>query len=286
MSSPRGAGLFGMTTKTFSIIGSVTWISAALAAAACGGSNSGAEAGATTSATATSSSSSASTGSGGGGGGAPAPEYAAVIRGKLASMDLAMAKATHDAIAKGGESQAKMAGDHAHDVLLGTTMLDSIENEFLAIDRWDDAKAMKAFYADPNVQKAFGGLFAAPPSVEFFVYEPTWANWGDMQSGDKFNPYYFHFAIGQLAQSDEEKNHTAHDMVANGGKQPALGAGNLAHVVFLGLDDKRQFLGVDIWGKPDNIVPFYTNPEFVKAFAPLFTSAKQPVYHSTDWYQW
>src|SRR5258707_14321275 len=70
----------------------------------------------------------------------PKPEYAAVVRGTLASMDLAMDEATHDAIAKAGEASSKAAGDFAHDVLLGTTLLDSTKNELLAIDRWSDAQ--------------------------------------------------------------------------------------------------------------------------------------------------
>ena len=63
-------------------------------------------------------------------------------------------------------------------------------------------------------------------------------------------------------------------------------AGNLAHVVFLGLEDRRRFLAVDIWGNSEIIEPFYTDPMFVMFFAPLFESVTQPVYVSTDWYQW
>src|SRR5262245_44264743 len=47
------------------------------------------------------------TGSGGTGGSAPAPEYAAVIRGILATADPADSQATHDALAMGGEQAAK-----------------------------------------------------------------------------------------------------------------------------------------------------------------------------------
>jgi quinol monooxygenase YgiN len=225
-------------------------------------------------------------GSGGSGGAFVPTEWAAVIRGTLADMDLAMAKATHDQIAMGGEQQAKMAGDIAHDVLLGTTLLDSVENEFLAIDRWTDPEAMQAFYADPMVQQAFAGLFAAPPSIQYFVYHPDWEDWGDMESGDAFDPYFFHFAIGVLASMDTAENQAAHDMVAAGGKEPSMQAGNVAHVIFLGLEDERQFLAVDIWQSDTNMEAFYTNPDFVAAFAPLFESVSQPVFQSTDWYQW
>jgi len=212
--------------------------------------------------------------------------YAAVIRGRLAASDLAMAKIAHDMIAGGGEPSARAAGDIAHDVLLGTTLLDSTENEFLAIDRWTDSSAMLAFYSDPTIGAAFGSLFAAPPSIEFFEQAPDWAHWGTMESGDVADPYYWHFALGTLASTDPDTNRTAHNAVASGGMAPSIAAGNLAHVVFIGLTDARRFLAVDIWGSPDNITPFYTNPDFVAAFAPLFESVTQPVYESTDWHQW
>ena len=212
--------------------------------------------------------------------------YAAVVRGTLAGDDLEASQQAHDAFAMMGEASAMAAGDFAHDVLLGTTLLDSTENEFLAIDRWTDRDAMLALYADPNFAAGFLMLFEEPPTIEYFELAPEWVSWGDMESGDAFDPYYFHFALGDLANEDEAMNQTAHDQVAAGGQEPALAAGNVAHVVFLGLDDRQRFLGVDIWQSDENIEPFYTNPAFVEAFAPLFTSVTQPVYVSTDWYQW
>ncbi len=214
------------------------------------------------------------------------PVYAAVVRGMLVSNDLAMDKKIHDMIASGGEAQAKAAGDFAHQVLLGIPILDGKQDEFLAIDRWHDANAMMGFYADPKFQAAFNQLFAAPPTIEFFVARPDWVNWGDMNSGDAFNPYFFHFALGQLHLADVTQNQMAHDMVASGGMAPAMQAGNVAHVVYLGLSDQRRFLAVDIWKSSDNIQAFYTNPQFVQAFAPLFDSVSQPMFQSTDWHQW
>jgi quinol monooxygenase YgiN len=220
---------------------------------------------------------------------AGAPEFttfAVVVRGTLADADLAVARSKHDPIAMGGEAMAKAAGDIAHDVLLGTTLLDSTENEFLAIDRWTDEDAMRAFYQDPNVQQGFASLFAAPPSLELFGHAADWVSWGDMQSGDAYDPHYWHFALGTLAQAEVAQNRMAHDQVAAGGKEPSIGAGNVAHVVWLGLDDRRRFLAVDIWRDDDNLEAFYQNPDFRMAFTPLFESVSEPVYRSTDWYQW
>jgi quinol monooxygenase YgiN len=218
--------------------------------------------------------------------GGVAPVYAAVIRGTLASSDRDMARAMHDAIAMGGEASARAAGDFAHDVLRGVAILDGVDGEFLAIDRWTDAAAMQAFYADPAVAAAFGSLFASPPTIEYFEAAPTWVQWGTMESGDAFDPYYWHFALGTLASTDEEESHMAHDAVAAGGRDPSMAAGNVAHVVFLGLTDRRRFLAVDIWNDDANIMAFYSNPMFRMFFLPLFESVSEPVYESTEWYQW
>jgi hypothetical protein len=118
------------------------------------------------------------------------------------------------------------------------------------------------------------------------VYAPDWVGWGDMNSGDTHDPYYFHLALGDLADPDIANDKQAHDQVASGGKQPSIDAGNVAHVVFLGIDDPLRFCAVDIWGSGDNIQAFYTNPQFVAVFAPLFDSISQPTYQSTDWHQW
>lgn len=213
----------------------------------------------------------------------PSTEYAAVVRGTLFTSDLAQARAMHDQIAQAGQATAMARGDFAHDVLLGTSLLDSTPNQFLAIDRWTDREAMEAFYANPA---GIGALFASPPSIEFFVAQDDWVQWGTMQSGHVFDPSFIHFALGDLAQPDESVNRAAHDQVASGGKEPSLGAGNVAHVVVLGMTDPRRFLAFDIWRSSDNIEAFYTNPAFVQAFAPLFSSVTEPVFRSTDWYQW
>ncbi len=216
----------------------------------------------------------------------PTNTYAVIVRGQLASPDLATAQAAHDMIAQGGESSAREQGDFGHSVLLGTTLLDSTHDEFFALDRWTDLDAMKAFYQDPAIAQGFASLFAAPPSVEFFEAEPDWVSWGDVDTARTQAPYYFHLALGDLANADIDAAQVEHDQVASGGKQPSLDAGNVAHLVYLGVDDPHRFLGLDIWQSDDNIEAFYTNPQFVAAFAPLFADVTQPVYQSTDWYQW
>jgi len=213
-------------------------------------------------------------------------EYAAVVRGKLASADVAVSKAAHDAIASGGEAQARAAGNFAHQAHLGTKLLDGAEGEFLAIDRWTDAKTMEGFYANPDVQKAFGSLFSSAPTVEFYALAPTWVTWGTMDSARGTGAWFNHLAVGTLKDTDTERNRAAHDAIASGGKSASMGAGNVAHVVYLGLRDRRKFVAFDLWPKSDNIQTFYSNEQFKAAFSSLFESVSQPVVQSTDWHAW
>src|SRR5678816_4750727 len=103
--------------------------------------------------------------------------------------------------------------------------------------RWTDATAMKAFYANPQIQQAFGGLFASPPTIDFYESASGWVSWGDMHSGDTYTPHYVHLALGTLSSQDTGTNQAAHNQVASGGQAPSMQAGNVAHVVWLGLED-------------------------------------------------
>lgn len=221
------------------------------------------------------------------GGGTASNEYAALVRGTLFTADMAMAKMKHDEVAAGGEAEAKAAGDIAHDALLGTKLLGTTENTFLGLDRWTDAAAMDAFYKNPAIQMAFGQLFAMPPVTEAFQRQPTWHTWGDMNSGDTFTPYFFVIARGHLKEADPKAAQMAHDTVAAAGEAQAMAAGDVAHIVFTGLQDPREFLAVDIWKDSTNLEALYTNPDFQMAFGSLFDAMPTVgVYSSTDWHQW
>jgi quinol monooxygenase YgiN len=206
------------------------------------------------------------------------------VRGSLFTDDLAAAQQRHDQLAAGGESAAKQAGDFGHDALLGTSLLGTEPDRFLGFDRWRDAGAMSAFYENPEFAQAFGALFAAPPSVERFVRADDWHGWGDPTSGDAHDPHWFVVVRGRLAGDDAQPSH---DTLAAGGEQPAKDAGDVAHAVYLGLDDAREFLAIDVWKSDAAIEGFYGNPDFQAAFGALFEAPPSVgVYRSTDWHQW
>lgn len=135
---------------------------------------------------------------------------------------------------------------------------------------------------------AFGSVFAGPPTIQFYAYEPTWVNWGNWRAADSTNPHFIHLALGAQKATDLVQAQMMHDQVAMGGAVPAQQAGNEAHLVYVGLTDSTQYNGIDIWNSSANIQAFYTNPQFAMAFGSLFSTVSQPVYQSqsADWIQW
>ena len=99
--------------------------------------------------------------------------------------------------------------------------------------------------------------------------------------------HWFVVVRGTLAE-DAETSQPLHDMIAEAGEADAMAAGDVAHVVWLGVNDTSdEFFAVDVWTDDTNIEAFYGNPEFQKAFGALFAAPPVvAVYRSTDWYQW
>jgi len=213
------------------------------------------------------------------------PEALAVVRGALFTADLAEAKAAHDAVAMAGEAPAAQAGDIAHDPYLGTTLLGSPENQFLALDRWSSDANMDAFYSNPDFQSAFGALFAAPPTFETFI-RSDFHQWGDLDAADATSPHFAIVVRGHLAD-DPAAIKAQHDAIASGGEETANGLGDVAHVVYLGRQDPREVVLIDLWTTSEPIEAFYSNPDFQNAVGSLFDAPPTvAVYGSTDWYGW
>jgi quinol monooxygenase YgiN len=209
-----------------------------------------------------------------------------LVVGTLASSDLAAIQMQHDQLAKGGEPQAVPAGDIAHTVMLGTKLLGTKENEFLALDRWTSPANIDAFYSNPQFALGFSMLFAAPPSRAVYEKRPTWAGYGTVDSAKAFDPHYWVVVRGTLKQMDDAQNQMAHDTVVGGAKDQAMALGDVAHVVYTGRDDKRQYLSFDVWKDSTNLEAFYSNPQFQMAIGGVFESVSLSIYHSTHWYQW
>ncbi|MFO0613032.1 MAG: hypothetical protein U0414_10610 [Polyangiaceae bacterium] len=228
--------------------------------------------------------SSTSSASSGVGGAAPV-EAAAFVRGDLFTTDIAAAMAKHDMLASGGEAQSKAGGDFAHDPFLGTTLLGTKENQFVAIDRWSSDANMDAFYGNPDFQAAFGQLFAAAPEFDTFL-RTDFHQWGSLDAADASNPHFFVVVRGTF-KSLPDQVQSEHDAIAMAGEAQVKAAGDVAHVVYSGRKDPQEALIVDVWGQADNIVAVYSDPNFQMAVGGLFSSPPTVgVYTSTDWHGW
>jgi len=251
-----------------------------------GGSTTQGTGGSSTSSSSTTTTSSSGTG-GGTDGGSGTDFYAVLIRGTFKSADVATDQMQHDMLASMGEAPAKMLGDTGHHPFLGTTLLGTVQNQFMDIDTWSNTAGLDSFYQNPQFATAFGALFSAPPDVQQFDHQPGWHGWGDLTSGKAYNPYFFVIVRGTLQEADPVKAQAAHDAVATAAQAMTQAAGDVAHVVFTGRTDPTQFLSVDIWKASDNIAAVYTNPQLQTAFGTVFSGAPTlGVYQSTSWVQW
>lgn len=212
------------------------------------------------------------------------PDFAVLVRGSLVTDDMAAAQQLHDAVAGGGQQIAQDAGDVAHFALLGTSLLGSTENEFLALDQWTSVEGLSAFYSNPDVAAGFATLFSTPPTSEIFERRYEWHQWGGLNNGAD---YTWVVVRGRLAAPDDAAAQAAHDLVAAGGEVAALGAGDVAHIVFTSVEDPAEYMSIDVWRDATNLELFYSNPDFAAAFGTLFAGPPTVgVYSSTDWVQW
>jgi quinol monooxygenase YgiN len=224
-------------------------------------------------------------GAGGSGAGGDA-EFLFVVTGTMVAADEAQAMAAHDAVAGGGEEAARAAGDFGHDAMLATEHFGNVLGgiDFLGLDRWDDLEAANGFYMNPQVAAGFASLFDGPLSVTPYT-RPDWYEWGDLDSADG-GAHWFVVVRGRLADAPARMQ-DAHDQIAAGGEGAATALGDVAHAVFLGAADERDFLAIDVWSDDSQLEAFYGNPDFQEAFGQLFEApASVVVYHSTDWQQW
>ncbi len=216
----------------------------------------------------------------------PAAEtYIAITIGTLAGTPTEI-QPMHDAVAGGGEAGARGAGNIHHEVFLGTTLLGTQMDQFLATDRWTNLDGARAVYSNPDFIAAFSTLFAAPTAPVLYA-RTDWHQWGDLDAADASTPRWFAVVQGTLASMDLAAMQTLHDAAASGGESAATGAGDVGHVVFLGVDDPSAFLAIDVWTSADAIEAVYTNPDFQAGLAGLFSAPPTiGIYESTTWHQW
>jgi quinol monooxygenase YgiN len=211
------------------------------------------------------------------------PIYTVTVIGTLSKTDIAEAKQIGDAIVNGAKVNAMKMGDTSHSVFLGVAN----QQQFLAIDTWNNFDNMQKFFADPQFAAAIGQLFSAPPATNVYVQKTDWASWGsfrDLQGGGN---KFVVTVQGKLKISDPVQAKPVHDQIAEGGRATAQSLGDTTHIVYLSLQDPSQFMAIDVWTNADGMQQFFSDPNVQKAFGSLFDGPPVVnIWKTTDWAQY
>lgn len=219
----------------------------------------------------------------------PPANYVAFVRGPFIADSIEDQQAVHDAGTMAAQEGAMAAGDFSHRGLVSTSMLGTVQGEYLALDQWlAPIEVAQGFYADPAFLAGIGMLIAEDPSVDVFEPAPSFHSWGSLEAADDSGMIHHKVVVrGRLAGDDADAARQAHDALASAGEEASVAAGDVAHVVFLDPNDPLEFIAVDVWSSPDNLEAVYTDPAFATGFGDLFAEPPSiTVFASTNWYEW
>jgi quinol monooxygenase YgiN len=93
------------------------------------------------------------------------------IRGRLRDEPEAI-QAIHDGVTAATKEMARQAGDISHRVYLSP----QDGRDFFGIDEWENAEAVQAFSANPQIQEFFAQMFEGPPEVTIWS-TTSWNQW-------------------------------------------------------------------------------------------------------------
>jgi len=78
-----------------------------------------------------------------------------------------------------------------------------------------------------------------------------------------------------------------HDEVTGATKDAARQAGDLTHVVYLGAQDKRDFLGIDTWQSAEQAMAFAGSPQIQEFFGKMFDGRPEfTIWVDSGWNKW
>lgn len=218
------------------------------------------------------------------------------IRGMLAPATLEDSRKIHNQTAgdPAGVAAAKSLGDVSHMVYVPALHDEHSETkgagEFLIMDLWTSLEGLNTFFADKHVQEGGAMIFTERDPV-------VWA------AAQGFTSYHIPAPFGMndrfittaraTVQSMEEACVLHNRAVANTiGK--ARRAGNLSHESYFrvaapGSPEALEWLGVDVWMRPDEMMSLYEDPEFLESFNHMFTAEADTavwVRPKGDWTEW
>ncbi len=222
--------------------------------------------------------------------------YLLTIRGTLSPATLEEARKVHNMTAgdPAGVAAAKSLGDVSHMVYVPLSHEGHVPSkgagEFLIMDLWTSTDGLNTFFSDHKVQEGGDMIFSQRDPV---VWAPA-QGFTSYQIPAPFgmNDRYVTTAratVKSLEEACELHNRAVARTVAKARK-----SGNLSHESYLrlaapGSPEALEWLGVDVWMRPDEMMSVYEDPEFLEGFDHMFTGEARVgvwVHPQGDWIEW
>ena len=222
--------------------------------------------------------------------------YLLTIRGTLSPKTLEEARKVHNMTAgdPAGVAAAKSLGDVSHMVYVPADHdghdPSNGAGEFLIMDLWTSPDGLNTFFSDHKVQEGGAMIFSQRDPV---VWAPA----------QGFTSYHIPAPFGMndrfittaraTVKSFEEASKLHNEAVAKTISK-ARKAGNLSHESYFrlaapGSPESLEWLGVDVWLRPDEMMSLYEDPEFLEGFNHMFTGEANVgvwVHPKGDWTEW
>jgi len=222
--------------------------------------------------------------------------YLLTIRGTLSPKTLEEARKVHNMTAgdPAGVAAAKSLGDVSHMVYVPADHdghdPSNGAGEFLIMDLWTSPDGLNTFFSDHKVQEGGAMIFSQRDPV---VWAPA----------QGFTSYHIPAPFGMndrfittaraTVKSLEEASKLHNEAVAKTISK-ARKAGNLSHESYFrlaapGSPESLEWLGVDVWLRPDEMMSLYEDPEFLEGFNHMFTGEANVgvwVHPIGDWTEW
>ena len=222
--------------------------------------------------------------------------YLLTIRGTLSPATLEEARQVHNMTAgnPAGVAAAKSLGDVSHMVYIPLTHEGHTPatgaGEFLIMDLWTSPEGLNTFFSDHQVQEGGAMIFSERDPV---VWAPA-KGFTSYQIPAPFGMNERFVTTARATVKSLEEACELHNQAVARTVGKARKAGNLSHESYLrmaapGSPEALEWLGVDVWMRPDEMMSLYEDPEFLEGFDHMFTGEASVgvwVHPKGDWTEW
>jgi hypothetical protein len=222
--------------------------------------------------------------------------YLLTIRGTLSSTTLEEACKIHNMTAGDpqGVAAAKSLGDVSHMVYVPMSDNGHTESggagEFLIMDLWYSVEGLNTFFADQHVQEGGNMIFRQRDPV---VWAPAEGFMSFHIPAPFGNNDRIITTVRATLKSMEEACRLHNASVAKTISK-ARKAGNLSHEAYLRLaapnsPEALEFFAVDVWMRPEDMMSYYEDAEFLEGFDHMFTDEANTgvwVHPRGNWVEW